>query len=369
MMAFGYMIVYVIFNQKISANLVLFTLFFIPFWVFALFNNPYSQAAANGDAIRYLFPIVTLFYSYSIKEYFPLLLKFVVAFILINLVVQFFNYAFWLLGAKDQWFYYTMPGGVRWVNKTAGLIRATGTVVFFSLYGFVNLVAFFLIHKYYNKKYKNLLLALCVMGLFLSFSYKGIGAFAIVLVFYYYKQIYKVLLYALLAFLLVYIAAPSKINSFVYDITLRISLYITEGNSVRSESYRVMFNEMKDHNWLGKGAGVFGGPASVEFNSPYYNEVGFNWYDTKWMGLTTTDTYPPHAFVELGTLGGLFYFLLLFSPLFRTRISSNYKMALVIYFCLMTDMLVSFSLNNLEYLFFSLVFVYPILYYKNVGET
>ena len=130
-----------------------------------------------------------------------------------------------------------------------------------------------------------------------------------------------------------------------------------------------MFREMGNNNWLGKGAGVFGGPASVEFNSPYYSEIKFNWYDTKWMGLTTTDTYPPHAFVELGTIGGILYFLLLLSPLFRTWIDSNYKMALVIFFCLMSDMLVSFSLNNLEYLFFSLVFVYPVLYYKPEGEV
>ncbi|HRO08183.1 MAG TPA: hypothetical protein PK047_04900 [Saprospiraceae bacterium] len=369
MMSFGYMIVYVVFKQKTSANLVLFLMFFIPFWTYALFNNPYNQAAANADAIRYLFPIATLFYSFAIKEYLPLLLKFVIAFIVINMIIQLFNYAFWIAGAKDQWFYYTMPGGVRWANKTAGLIRATGTVVFFSLYGFINLIAFFLIHKYYHKKYKNILLALCVLGLFLSFSYKGIGAFAVVLAFYYYKHIYKVALYTLLGLLMIYIAMPSKINSFMYDISLRISLYITEGNSVRSESYRVMFREMGNNNWLGKGAGVFGGPASVEFNSPYYSEIKFNWYDTKWMGLTTTDTYPPHAFVELGTIGGILYFLLLLSPLFRTWIDSNYKMALVIFFCLMSDMLVSFSLNNLEYLFFSLVFVYPVLYYKPEGEV
>ncbi|MCZ2101947.1 MAG: hypothetical protein LC107_10475 [Chitinophagales bacterium] len=363
MLAFGYMLVYVLFKQKVSANLVLFTLFFVPFWVYALFNNPYSQAAANGDAIRYLFPIVTLFYSYAIKEYFPLLMKFVIAFIIINFVVQLFNYAFWIMGATDQWFYYTMPGGVRWVNKTMGVIRATGTVVFFSLYGFINLIAFFLIHKYYHKRYKTLLLVLCVVGLFLSFSYKGIGAFFVVLAFYYYKQIYKIVLYVIVVFLLVYLVAPAKINNLAYDISLRLSLYVTEGNSMRSEAYRVMFREIKEGNWLGKGAGVFGGPASVEFNSPYYYEVGFNWYDTKWMGLTTTDTYPPHAFVELGTIGAFFYFLLLMSPLLRTKIDSNYKMLLVIYFCLMSDMLVSFSLNNLEYLFFSLVFVYPIFHH------
>lgn len=363
-LAFFYMIFYVIIRQKLSVNLLLFTSLFVPFWIYALFNNPYSQQAAYADGIRYLFPIVTLYYSFSIKEYLPLLLKFVVLFILLNFTVQIFNYLFWALGAKDQWFYYTMRGGVRWANKTAGIIRATGTVVFFSLFGFINLVAFFLIHKFYDKKYKTLLLAICVLGLFLSFSYKGIGAFGVVLVFYYYKQILKVVGYLLVGFILVYITVPDKINRFASDITLRVSLYITEGNSARGESYRVMTKEIKEGNWLGRGAGVFGGPASTEYNSPYYQKMEFNWYDAGWMQLKTTDTYPPHAFVELGTIGGFLYFLLLFSPLYKTRVNSNYKLALVIYFCLMTDMMVSFSLNNLEYLFFSLVFIYPILYYR-----
>lgn len=363
MLAFVYMLFYVFFKQKLSVNLLLFTALFIPFWLLSLFNNPYSQEAAYSDGIRYLFPIATLFYSFSIKDKFPLLLKFILFFIVLNFIVQISNYTFWVLGATDQWFYYTMGGGVRWANKTAGILRGTGTVVFFSLFGFINLIGFFIIHKYFQGKYKMILLGICVIGLFASFSYKGIGAFAIVLAFYYYKQLLKVLLYLTIGFVLVYIAVPQKINMFVADITLRLSLYVTEGNSARGESYRIMWQEIKDGNWFGRGAGVFGGPASTEFNSPYYKKMDFNWYDSGWMQLTTTDTYPPHAFVELGTIGAVFYFLLILSPLIRTRINANYKMALVVMFCLMADMMVSFSLNNLEYLFFSLVFIYPILYY------
>lgn len=364
LIAFAYMAIYVFFSQKLSANLLFFTALFIPFWIYAITNNPYSDEAAMGDGLRYLFPIATLFYSYSIKNYFPLLLKFIVVFIILNFLVQLSNYTFWILGAKDQWFYYNMPGGTRWVNKTAGVIRATGLVVFFSLFGFINLISFFIIHKYYKGKYKLILLALCVLGLFLSFSYKGIGAFGIVLVLYYYKRLINVALYILVGLFLIYITVPSKINSFVKDITLRVQLYITEGNSARSESYRVMFDEIQRGNWFGRGAGVFGGPASTQYDSPYYHKVNFNWYDTEWMNLATTDTYPPHAFVELGTIGALIYFILILSPLFKTRITNNYKLVLIIYFCLMTDMMVSFSLNNLEYLFFSLVFVYPIFYYS-----
>ncbi|MGB3452322.1 MAG: hypothetical protein WBA59_00690 [Moheibacter sp.] len=362
--SFFYMIVYVLVNRKIEINLFLMTILFLPFWIYSIFNNPYDINAAVSDGIRYMFPVVTLYYSYSIKEYFPLLLKFVVFFIIINFLVQLSNYFFWLKGAQDQWFYYTMPGGTRWANQTAGVIRATGTVVFFSLFGFINLVAFFLIQRHYNHRFKIILLLISVLGLFLSFSYKGIGAFAIILIFYYFKKLYKVVIYFGFAVALVYISFPKMINNFIEDSALRLSLYVTEGNSARSESYRVMFNEIKDGNWFGKGAGVFGGPASTEFKSPYYHEVNFNWYDTKWMGLTTTDTYPPHAFVELGTIGAIVYFFLLMIPLIRSNITNNYKMALIVYFCLMSDMLVSFSLNNLEYLFFSLIFIYPILFYK-----
>jgi len=368
MLSFAYMLAYVIIHRKLNINLLFFSTLFIPFWIYALFNNPYNQQAAYSDGIRYLFPIIILYYSYSIKEYFPLLLKFVVFFVIINLIVQILNYYFWIMGAKDQWFYYTI-NGVRWVNKTSGIIRATGTVVFFSLFGFLNLIAFFLIHKYYHFKYKNILLAICIGGLFLSFSYKGIGAFGVVLAFYYYKQIFKILIYILIGLTLVYITIPSRINSSIYDINRRITLYITEGNSARSDSYRVMMDEIKAGNWFGKGSGVFGGPASTEYKSPYYKEVNFNWYDTKWMDMSTTDTYPPHAFVELGTIGALLYFMLILCPLFKTKINSNYKLVLVIYFCLLTDMMVSFSLNNPEYLLFSLVFIYPVLYYNDKERT
>ncbi|MCB0745679.1 MAG: hypothetical protein KDC67_17380, partial [Ignavibacteriae bacterium] len=135
------------------------------------------------------------------------------------------------------------------------------------------------------------------------------------------------------------------------------------------ESYRVMFNEIGNFNLFGQGVGVFGGPASTAYNSWYYKMVGFNWYDTKWLNLTTTDTFPPHLFVELGIIGGLLYLLVLITPLFRKKFNKRYLLVLAIYFCLFFDMLFSFSLNNLDYLLFSLVFVYPILYYKDENSV
>ncbi len=360
--AFAYMIFYTLLNQKFSKNLVLSTSIFLPFLLYGILIS-FNIKAGISYGIRYLFPIVILFYSYSIKKHFKILFVFIIAFVLLNFITQLFNYYYWFQGGI-QWFYYTTSNGYQWVNKTAGIIRATGTVVFFGFFGFLNMIAFFIINKFYKGKYKNVLLGITLFGLLGSISFKAIGAFLTVLAIYYYKKVYKILGYILLLLIGVYFTYPTKINLFVENLISRVQLYITEGNSARSESYRVMFSEIGSFNIFGRGVGIFGGPASTKYNSPFYGEVNFNWYDTAWLNLPTTDTYPPHLFVELGLLGGFIYLFVLITPLLKTKINKKMALVLVIYFCLSFDMLFSFSLNNLEYLLFSLIFVYPILNYE-----
>ena len=360
--AFTYMLIYLIMNRKFNKNLFFFTIIFIPFLLYGILIS-FSLKAGIDDGVRYLFPIVTLFYSYSIKKHFKVLLYFIIAFVLLNFITQLFNYYYSLQGGI-QWFYYATEDGYRYVNKTAGILRATGTVVFFGFFGFFNLIAFFIINKFYIGKYKDFLLGITLFGLLGSISFKALGAFFIVLVVYYYKKIYKIAGYLLLLVIGVYFTYPAKINLFLENLILRIQLYITTGNSARSESYRVMFNEFADFNLFGRGVGAFGGPASTKYNSPFYGEVNFNWFDAAWLNLSTTDTYLPHLFVELGIVGGILYFLVLITPLLKTKMNNKMMLVLVIYFCLFFDMLFSFSLNNLEYLFFSLIFVYPILNYN-----
>jgi hypothetical protein len=360
--AFLYMLFYIILNGKFNKNLFFSTLCFLPFLIYGILIS-FNLKAGIDDGIRYLFPIVTLFYSYSIKKHFKILLYFIIAFVLINFITQLFNYYYWLQG-EIQWFYYTTKDGFRYVNKSAGIIRATGTVVFFGFFGFFNMIAFFVINKFYKGKYKNILLGITLFGLLGSISFKALGAFLLVLAIYYYKKVYKIAGYLLLLLIGIYFTYPSKINLFVENLVLRIQLYITTGNSARSESYRTMFNEFANFNFFGRGVGVFGGPASTKYNSPFYDEINFNWYDTAWLNLSTTDTYLPHLFVELGIIGGVMYFLVLITPLIKNKINKKMILVLVIYFCLFFDMLFSFSLNNLEYLFFSLIFVYPILNYN-----
>jgi hypothetical protein len=359
--AFLYMLSYVVINQKVNRNLFFTTLFFLPILLYGIIIS-FNINAGLDDGIRYLFPIVVLFYSYSIKKHLKVLIAFIIAFVIINFITQLFNYYYWYQGGV-QWFYYTTSDGLMWANKTAGILRATGTVVFFGFFGFFNMIAFLILNKFYFGKYKSILLGITLFGLLGSLSFKAFGAFLIVLAVYYYKKVYKIAGYILLLIIGVYFTYPAKINLFVENLILRIQLYITKGNSARSESYRVMFNEFANFNFFGRGVGAFGGPASTKYNSPLYNEVHFNWYDAEWLNLPTTDTYLPHLFVELGIVGGIIYLLVLVTPLLKTKINKNMMLVLAIYFCLFFDMIFSFSLNNLEYLLFSLIFVYPILNY------
>lgn len=361
-LAFFYMVAYILYNRKVNAKLFLTTILFLPLLLYGILNSWIFKAGLS-DGLRYLFPIVVLFYSYSIKEYFGLLLKFIVFFVVLNFCVQLINYFNWMRGV-EQWFYYRTVNGYVYYNATAGLIRATGTVVFFGFLGFLNLIAFFIINVYYRGKYKMLLLGITLFMMTASVSFKAFGPFLIILFIYYYKRLYRLLAYFLVLILGIYLTFPTVINEFIASLILRINLYITEGNSARSESYRVMFKEIGNFNMFGEGVGVFGGPASIAYDSWYYKKVGFKWFDAEWLGLTTTDTFPPHLFVELGIIGGLMYLLVLITPLLRTKLNKRYLLVLAIYFCLFFDMLFSFSLNNLDYLLFSLVFVYPILYYR-----
>lgn len=362
LLAVVYMIGFVFVKNTYNKNLVIATLLFIPFLVYGILIS-FSIKAGLSDGLRYLFPVVVLFYGFSARNFFGLLLKFIIVFVIINFLAQFVNYYYWLKG-ETQWFYHFTDHGLEYYHTASNILRATGIVGFFGFFGFLNIIAFFVLHKFYHGKGRPLLLIITIFCVVASFSFKGIAAFLMVLFVYYYKHLIKIL--GIISVLIVsfYFIAYKRFQLLIDEFLIKIQVYITEGQSARSESYRVMFDEIANFNLFGKGVGVFGGPASTTYNSPYYGEVGFNWYGIEWMNLTTTDTYPPHLFVELGIIGGLSYLLLLTVPLLRKKINSGMKLILVIYFCLFVDMLFSFSLNNLEYLMFSLVFVYPIFQYS-----
>lgn len=357
---FGFMVFYSLLQLRFNKNLVIATSLFIPFLIYGVLNS-FDIRAGISDGLRYLFPIIILFYSYAIKKQFPILLKFVVAFVILNFLVQIVNYLNWLRGI-DQWFYYEINGKV-YYNRVAGIIRGTGVVVFFGFFGFLNLISFFLITNYYHGRFKKTLLAIAVFGILGSMSYKTIGTFLLVLFVYYYKHFIKVISALAILVSVVFFSFAEKGILFLESFYLRISLYVTGSKTARSESYRVMIEEITDFNLFGKGVGVFGGPASIKYNSPYYFEKSFKWYDAEWLNLVTTDTFYPHPFVELGVIGAIVYLSVLCVPLMRKKITKNWVFTALIFFAIFFDAIFSFSLNNPEFLMFSLVFAYPILHY------
>ena len=358
------MVLISIFFGKFDRNLILFSALFLPFLVLHFFLS-FNYSAATEELVRYLFPIIVLFYGYAIKQNYRFLFKFLLSFLILNYVAQIFNYYYWSQGI-NQWFYvYTSTGRVN-IPAVAGVMRATGLMGFFSTFGFFNLIMYFLIDFFYEGKFKKTLMVLTVVFLFLSLSFKGIGTFLFLLFIFSNKKI-KILGISLFVFLMTILFFPSKVAFMADNAKIRIEAYISEGNSARSESYRVMLQ--KTEFLIGEGLGSFGGPASTKYKSPYYDEVNFNWYGLP--DLPTTDTFYPHLFIEIGFIGTLLYLFLFLVPLLRARKMrvKHFKAILIIYFALFVDALFTYSLNNLVYLSISLLLIPSIIYYENEKEN
>lgn len=356
--AFGYMVLYILIRNKADNSLLSITLLFLLFLIYAIWHS-FNINAGIQAGLRYLFPIVTLFYGYSIKEHIDIIVKFIIVFVLINFLAQLYNYYGWLRH-QNMWYYPQTRWGEWYFNSAMGVVRASGIVVFFCFFGYMNMIAYFVIKKFYHGRYKKIILAIALIMFLASLSYKTIVSFVLVMIFYYYKKILNIITVAVLGIIGLMMAFPLQTKAFIDDLLYKINAYIFMSKpTLRSETYILMWKDIADGDWFGHGAGSFGGPASIIYNSPYYKEVNFKWLDTFWMKMTMVDTFPPHVFIELGIIGGLLFFLVLITPILKKRVSS---LVLIIYFTLFIDMLFTFSLAGLDYLMFSLVLIYPIYY-------
>lgn len=361
-LAIIYMTVFILLNNTFSKNLVIAASLFLFFLLYSIMVS-FNFFAALEATIRYLFLVIVLFYSYSIKNYARLIFTAVIIYALLNNLYQIYVYIQSFRGVP-MWFYsHVEVGGkdIYWSNSTMGISRAVGLTGFFALYGFLNLIAFFLVKNLYKGKFKNGLLLIFFLGLFASLSFKAIGVFVFIL---FITSKYKLNFIIGFAVILVLSLAvfPTKVIDFTEQLFFRIETYITEGNSARSDSYRVMFEDIAEGNLFGRGAGSFGGAASTKYNSPVYAETNFNWYGLE--RLATTDTYYPHLFVELGILGAASYLIFIFTPLIRPISKKKWLTLIAIYLALLFDSLFSFALNNVAYLMLSIVLVYPIIVYE-----
>lgn len=350
------MLLIVLFNRKTDKKLFLLTIIFIPILLYYILIS-FNIKAGLEDGFRYLTPIILLFYAYALRFKFSLIITGFLGFVIIGDLWQVVNYINVLRGV-DQWFYMSTHTGFRYYHEISGVARANGLVAFHGVFGFINALGYFIAKQYYHGSKKKWILTLMVVSMFLSFSYKAIGFFMIVL-FIESRYKVKILIGTALTLLLGLIVFPTRFFIFFADAWKRISYYIIEGDSARAESYFMMF---KHTGFFGVGVGMFGGAASTKYLSPYYQEINFNWYQTTY--LATTDTYYPHLFIELGLLGGLLYMTIILLPLLSGFKTPARKMLLIIYSLLLFDSLFSFALNNIAYIIYSLSFTYAIINYE-----
>lgn len=154
------------------------------------------------------------------------------------------------------------------------------------------------------------------------------------------------------------------VNSVFFNLNRKIEIYLTLAESARSESYRVMFEFLSTPNsiLLGEGMGTFGGAEAKYTNSPVYSNYDFNWY---WGDhLTTTDTYYPHLFVELGTFTACYYLLLISVPVLTKLVKGSGQIYIFLLF-LVTGV-VTFSINEPLYCFFGLTL--PMLMFERKAD-
>lgn len=145
----------------------------------------------------------------------------------------------------------------------------------------------------------------------------------------------------------------------------------------RAFTYIEAFNIFMDHPVIGAGPGMFGGLASLIFNSPYYTDWP-SFYQEMVRAMGSIDTFWPVILAEAGTLGFLAYFFVwialyknvaTMSRWFKANddmdlyeignVLKNYIIALII-MCFFTGLNKPF----VTYTFFALCGIYLSLYYQ-----
>lgn len=313
----------------------------------------YSAMAAFSDGLRYLLPFMVMFYGFAFKNNFSFLMKSLLIIILINNFYQCITYVIYI---TDIELYYYLGNST---NTVKGVLRAGGITHSFDFFAFMNLMGFYLCYQYYNKKQAYIF----VVFLLLSLSFKYLILFALLLV--YLKQYKGILLIALLSLVIVCSSTTLR-NKIQAGVAEKYNRFLVDHNSPRPESYRVLKEHIVSNSiFHAEGVGVFGGPASMKYDSGYYDEVSFDWHGREF---ATTDTYYPHLFIELGLIQGLIYLIFVFLPFI---LEGKYlkKITFVIVSFLFSSIF-SFSLNSFIFLVFSLVLIYPLIHYeKNIKKA
>ncbi|WP_059652537.1 hypothetical protein [Burkholderia cepacia] len=251
--------------------------------------------AGIEELVRFLFPIAITVAIFPYRDRLDVLVKTFIGVVVSNDLFQLYFYVSYATGLP-----LFMP-----VRIDSGLfLRAQGWMGFFSEFSFINLCAFLLCRWYWSGPRAAIASWGFLFFALLGFSFK---LFAVLALYPFVRNVRNVrawLAAAGIAGMMLVLMAMGILDSLLKVGMAKILFYVVAGNSARAESYRVMFESIRNGNLLGEGLGSFGGPASVKFSSPLYQLYHFDWYGLGGL-LKTTDTFYPHLFVEMGAFGAL----------------------------------------------------------------
>ena len=291
-------------------------------------------------------------YAYTIKTSEQKVFKVFVFFLLLSDLVQILLTIAYVITGK-LYLKNTLDFGL--------VLRATGLFGGMATFGFLNLCGFFMCYYKNSKK----LALFFFINVFFSMSYKAILLLLLFLfINLFRKNSVKYSIIVILISVMVISSSPQLLQNLEKILKGKVISYSIGGESARSESYRVAFKYLQKNPIVGYGIGTFGGPASIKYNSRFYNEYGFNWFETN--NLSTTDTYYPHLVVETGLIFSITYLAIIFFWL-RESIRNRKYVVFWLVVSLLTDSLLSFGLNSLPFLI-PIIFV-PSLLKDNVSTT
>jgi hypothetical protein len=309
-------------------------------------TRSFNIAAGMDELLRFLFPIVITISIYAYRDRLSTLISSLLMIAITNDLFQCYVYLSYFSG---------LPALLPIRIDSGVMLRAQGWVGFFSEFAFINFCSFIVLQKFGQGVRSIWLSRIFIAFSVLAFSLKLVVALVIYpLLTRSWSTRLKVLLGGAVVIL---ICAQTDLFGSYLDVTqTKIALYLTEGNSARAESYRVLVESIMGGNFLGEGLGGFGGPASTTYGSPLYSKYHFNWFGLYGL-IKTTDTFYPHLFVELGLVGGFFwlYFMLFYG---QGKVRGVLWLYVVFAFCF--DNLFSMGFVSPAYVFSALIAMYAL---------
>ena len=328
--------------DKVIASYLVFLSLYLLYALIISFNMMAGITALAKDCNT--IAVVLLGYHYRRKSH--VVLYCILAFIIFNDVAQLFLYPLEIAGIAR----------VRFENIGGISLAKAGGFIDPAAFGFANFIGMLLADRFLPPKQRQFFVPFFFTFGILAFMTKSIFAFMAYFIYYCVKRRSKLLL-LLVPFAL---TVGGGLIMFLHEqVSNRLDAYVwQERTTARAESYRVMMESLEDGNILGEGLGTFGGPSSIEYDSPLYQRYRFDWGG---LVCATTDTYFPHLFVEMGLVGGILFLAIFILPLLSPGIpKENMFLFFAILIELFWESATEFYIEDVKMLFVSALVLFPL---------